>query len=114
MTDKTTNDTGEFLTERDTIEATLHVDDREFPIEVRDVTRDELEDIEDKSGDGPEAEEEAMREVIREYLVAPDVDPDEMMMRKRHLVWFGIQEAWSGVKDIQAAMDELELPGNRR
>lgn len=110
----TTEDTAEFLTSRDTIEATLHVDDTEFPIEVRDVTRDELEAIEERVADDPEAEDDAIRELIREYLVSPDVDPDAMMMRKRQLVWFGIQQAWSGVEEIQAAMNELDVPGNRR
>lgn len=113
MNDHTTDDTAEWLQSTDTVEATIHVDGEEFPIEVRDITRDELEALEVKSEGGPEAEEEAIREAIREYLVEPDVDPDAMPMRKRSLLWFGLQQAWSGVDEIQAAMDDLELPGNR-
>ena len=56
----TTEDTAEFLTSRDTIEATLHVDDTEFPIEVRDVTRDELEAIEEQR-EAIEAEIQSLR-----------------------------------------------------
>lgn len=112
MTD--TSDTADWLKEADTIEATLHADDREFPIEVEDVTRDQLDALEERSKGGPEAEDEAIRQAIREYLVAPDVDPDAIPMRKRSLLFFGMQQAWSGVEEIQAAMEEMQLPGNRR
>lgn len=124
MTEHTTDDTADWLQSKDTIEATLHVEelDDELPIEVEDITRDELEALEEHSKAGPDAsdeeaadaEDEAVRQAIREYLVAPDVDPDDMPMRKRSLLWFGLQQAWSGVEEIQAAMDEIEMPGNRR
>lgn len=114
MTEHTTDDTADWLQSKDTVEATLHVDGDELPIEVEDITRDELEALEAASEGGPEAEDEAIRSAIRDYLVSPDVDPDAMPMRKRSLLWFGLQQAWSGVEDIQAAMDEIELPGNRQ
>ncbi|QLH82459.1 hypothetical protein [Halosimplex pelagicum] len=112
MTEHTTDDTAEWLQSKDTIEATLHVDGDELPIEVEDITRDELDALESQAQEGPDAEDEAIRNAIREYLDEPDVDPDEMPMRKRSVLWFAMQQAWSGVEDIQAAMDEIDLPGN--
>jgi hypothetical protein len=106
-------ETAEWLTERETIEATIIRGDEEHPIRVRDITRDELAAIEDRSHGGAEEEDEAIRAVIREYLVEPDVDPDEMMMRKRQAVFVAIQDAWSGREEIEAAMEEMSLPGNR-
>lgn len=114
MTRNSTDDTAEWLTDRDTVETTLTTDDgTELPLVVEDITRDELDALEERAEQGPEAEDAVIREVIREYLVEPENDPDAIPLRKRALVWLGIQRAWSGADEVQAAMDELEVPGNR-
>lgn len=112
--DTDTDATAEWLTDPDTIEATITRSDApDLPIEVRDITRDELVALEERSEGGPQAEEEAIRHAIREYLVEPDVDPDTVVMRKRQMLFVAMQRAWSGEQEIRAAMEELELPGNR-
>jgi len=105
-------DTARWLEEREIIETTITRDGEEYPFHVRDITRDELAEIEDKSRGGPEAEDEAIREVIREYLVEPESDPDDMMMRKRQAAFVAIQDAWSGRQEVEKAMEEMSLPGN--
>lgn len=114
MTDQNFDATAEWLESRDSIVREIERDGDSFPIEVQDITQDELEALEDRAAEDPEAEAEVIRRAIDEYLIRPDVDPSQVPMSKRQTLWFAMQMAWSGIEDIQAAMDELEIPGNRR
>lgn len=116
MTDDThtTADTKEFLTSRETISATIERDGDEYPLKVRDITRDELTELEERAGDGPEAEEQVIREAIGEYLIEPDVDPDSVPTQKLSLLFGHLMRAWSGADEVGDAMDDLQIQGNRR
>lgn len=107
--------TADALTSRDTLETEITLGGESLPIKLEDITQAELDDLEDRAADGPEAEAEVIREAIEEYLDEPDVDVDDVPMHKRTQLWFGMQLAWSGVEDVQAAMDDMDLPnqGNR-
>lgn len=101
------DDTADWLQSRDTIERDLDG----HPIEIRDITEAELEKLEERAAGDPEAEAEVIKEAIDEYLVEPDVPAADIPMNKRQRVWFAMQLAWSGAEDIQAAMEELQIPG---
>lgn len=104
--------TADWLTEADTIEHTIPQEDGDdLPIEVQDITQDELERIEAKAQEGIDAEAEAYREAIDEYLVEPDVDASEIPMQRRNMLFFHMSLAWSGVEEVSAAMDDMEIPG---
>lgn len=111
MTD-TPEDTGEWLTTPDTLTATVALGGVKREIKVRDISRDRLEALEERLGGDADAQDQAVREAIREYLVEPAVDPDEMPMAKRQAVWLAIQKVWSGADEVRSAMDELQVPGD--
>jgi hypothetical protein len=102
------------LTSRDTIETEITISGDTITIRLQDITQDELDALEERAEEGPDVEAEVMKEAIEDYLIEPTVDIKEVPMNKRSQLWFGMQLAWSGAEDIQAAMDDLELPqGNR-
>jgi len=108
-------ETADVLTSRDTIETEITLDGQSLPIKLEDITQSELEELEKRAEEDPEAEAEAIEEAISEYLIEPDVDIAEIPMHKRTQLYFGMHLAWSGVEDVQAAMDEMQLPeGNTR
>jgi len=118
MTDTAdTTDTAEWLTDTDdTVEEVIPRDDGpDMPIEVREITEAELEAIEEKSQQGPADEAEAIREAINEYLVEPGVDAADIPMGKRSKLFLYMNLAWSGASEMEAAMEQLDLPdqGNR-
>ena len=107
------NQTADALTSRDTIETEITLDGDPFPIEIKDITQSELEALEDRADQGPDAEAEVIQEAVDKYLLKPEVDIAAVPMHKRSQLWFGMQLAWSGAEDVQAAMEEMEIPGNR-
>lgn len=114
MTENDFEETADWLESRDTIQREIDVDGQSLPIEVQDITQTELDALEDRAQEGLEEEAEVIHEAIEEYLVNPDVSPEDVPMNKRSQLWFAMQLAWSGADDIQAAMSEMELPqGNR-
>lgn len=106
--------TADALTSRDALEKDILLDGESMPIKLKDITQNELEALEDRAGEGPDEEAAVIREAIEEYLLEPEVTVDDIPMHKRSQLWFAMQLAWSGAEEIQAAMDEMELPqGNR-
>jgi hypothetical protein len=106
------DDTADWLTSVDTIKHTISREDADdLQIEVEDITEDELEAIEERAQEGPDAEAEVYRESIEEYLVKPDVDTGNIPMNRRNVLFFHMQLAWSGIDEVSAAMDEMEIPG---
>lgn len=110
-------ETADWLTDTDdTIEETIPRDDgSDLDIEVKEITEAELEAIEEKSQQGPADEAEAVKRAINDYLVSPDVDAEDIPMGKRSKLFLYMNIAWSGVGELEATMEELELPdqGNR-
>lgn len=107
-----TSDTAEWLTDTDdTIRRVIDTGDGEFPIEVQEIKQSELEAIEEKASEGPEAEAEALATAIDEYLVEPDVPAGDIPMGKRNTLFIHMQLAWSGVGEVEAAMDDINIDG---
>lgn len=105
-------ETEDWLTNTDdTIERTWEEDGEERTIEVKEITEGELERIESKATEGPEAEAEAMKTAIREYLVRPNVPVREIPMGKRNTLFVHMQLAWSGLENVQATLDDINIDG---
>lgn len=89
----------------------------DIEIEVVDVTQDDLDELAGAVEDG-EPDMEAKHDAIREYLVAVEgddpPDPEEMLLRRKNVLWMSMSRVWSGAEDIRPAMEELQLPGNGR
>jgi len=111
------DDTADWLTDADdTIEETIPRDDgADLDIEVKEITEAELEAIEEKSQQGPADEAEAVKRAINEYLVSPDVEAEAIPMGKRSKLFLFMNVAWSGASELEATMEELNVPneGNR-
>jgi len=110
-------ETADWLTDTEsTITETIDVPDGpELPIEVKEITEDELEAIEEKAAEGPDSDAEATKRAIDEYLVSPAVDVDNVPLGKRNQLFVAMMLAWSGISAATATVDELDLPnqGNR-
>jgi len=109
-------ETEDWLTDtEDTIEETIDVPGGpELPIEVKEITEEKLEAIEEKASEGPEADAEATKRAIDEYLVKPDVDVEDVPLGKRNQLFVAMMLAWSGISAATATVEELDLPqGNR-
>jgi hypothetical protein len=93
--------------------ATGTIVDTDIEITVVEVTSAQLDAL-DGSVENGTADEEAMDNGIREFLV--DVggdeppDPDEMLLRRKNLLWMSMMNIWSGAEDILPAMQEMSLP----
>jgi len=108
MADHDFEDTADALTSTATVETTLTLDGDDYPLQVEEIKEADLQQIEDQAADNPEAEAEAIKAAIREYLVEPGVDPEEMPMNKRQAVFWEMMSVWAGT-DIQAEMAELQV-----
>lgn len=115
MTENTTADTKAWAEATDTTRTILHVDGEQLPIVVQDVTRDDLEalDAELEGRDESEAADDVIERALEKYLVEPDVDPSRIPLRKRQVLWYGVQQAWSGAEEVRDAMEHIDVPGNR-
>jgi len=106
------DDTAEWLTDTtDTIERSFEEGGQQRTIEVKEITEGELENIESKAAEGPEAEAEAMKTAIDEYLVRPDVPVEDIPMGKRNTLFIHMQLAWSGLEGVEAALDDINIDG---
>jgi len=105
------DDTAAWLTGEDADQptATGTIPGTDHEITVVDVTEAQLDALEGDIDDA-EADMEAKKAAIRDFLVKPDVDPDDMPLRRRNLLWAGMFRIWSGADDIGPAMDELQVP----
>lgn len=97
--------------------ATGTIIDTDIQITVVDVTEEQLDAL-DGSLEDAQADMETKDNAIREFLVSVDgedpPDPEEMLMRRKNLLWLSMCQIWGGVQDIQPAMEQMQLPqGNR-
>ena len=114
MTEHTLDDAARALETRETLRGTFAVAGEEYPLEVREPTLGELEEIE--SDIGTEADEvEAIREIVARYLEAPDVAVDDVGISKLRALFDGMREAWEAGDAFDEAEDAMPLDeGNGR
>lgn len=107
--------TAEVARKRDILTATVELDGTEYEIDVKDITRGELENLE-KMEQEADSELEVVDHIFEEYLVTPDIDTIDDMGRTRiEAIAEGMYRAWGATdEDIDAAMEELrsEQKGN--
>jgi len=114
MSDKSFDDAARALESRDTLAGTFEIGGDEYPLEVREPTLDELEDLE--AGLNDEADEvEAIREMADHYLIAPDIDPGNVGISKLRALFDGMRAAWEGGEAFEEAQEAMPIDeGNGR
>lgn len=115
MTDKTFDDAARALESRETLRGTFRAGGEEYPLEVREPTLDELEEIE--TGIADDADEvEAIREMVSRYLERPAVDPGDIGIAKLRLLFEAMKDAWESGEAFEAAEQAMPLDdeGNGR
>jgi len=113
MSNNTTRDTEEFLTSSTTAEGVVEHDGTQYPITVEVPSIGEIQRIEDAASQGQEAEFDALRGAIDDYLVAPDLDAYDVAVDRVEPLFEGMLRAWTGSDEIDMAMTEVET-GNRQ
>jgi len=108
------DDAARALETRDLIAGTFEIGDEEYPLETREPTLEEIEDMEADLEDGDELE--AIRAFVERYLEAPAVDPGGMGLTKLRALFVGMRDAWNDVDVIEEAEAEMPIDdsGNRR
>lgn len=114
MTDYNFDDAARALESRDTLTGTFDLGGDEYPLEVREPTLDELEELE--AGLADQADEvEAIREMVDQYLLAPEVQPGDVGISKLRALFGGMREAWEAGEAFDEARAEMPLDeGNGR
>ena len=114
MSDTTFDDAARALETRDVIAGTFEINGTEYPLETREPTLEEIEDMEADLDGGDELE--AIRAFVEQYLEAPAVDPGGMGLTKLRALFVGMREAWNDLDDFEAAEAEMPMDesGNRR
>jgi len=112
----TTQDAAEWLTGDDSngrpeVTGELLGTDGDHTITVVDVTPDELDNLAGTVDDG-EADTEAMRAAVTEYLVKPDVSAADIPIRRLNILFASMIRIWSGETDISPAFEQIQTPGN--
>lgn len=117
MTDEHTfDDAARALETRETLRGSVELGGEQYPIEVREPTLDELEDIE--HGIGSDADEvEAIREMVDRYLEAPDIAAGDIGISSLRALFDAMRDAWEAGEAFEAAEDQMPLDegnANRR
>jgi hypothetical protein len=113
------NDVGTFddaaraLETRDKLRGSFEVGGESYPIELREPTLGELEDIDDGMSDNAD-EAEAIRQIVHEFLIQPEIDPDAIGVGKLRSLFVGMRQCWESSDEFDAASEEMPLEGNRR
>lgn len=99
--------------DRQTLSETIRGPDGEaYRLEVREPTIGEIERLERREQDGDLSEIDVVRELWDRYLVAPDLDPDDVGVSWVETITTGMYRAFGGGDEIEAALDELAVEGN--
>jgi hypothetical protein len=110
----TFDDAQRALETRDKLRGSFEIAGDTYPIELREPTLGELEDIDSRLSSGAD-ESEAIREIVDEFLIAPEIDPDTIGVGKLRSLFVGMRETWMESDDIDAATAEMPLEeGNSR
>lgn len=113
MSENTFDDAARALESRDVLRGSFELRGETFPLELREPTLGELDEIERELSDDAE-EIELYRELIDRYLETPEVDPDDMGVGKLEALFTGMRRAWEESDVIDEATEQMPLEGNRR
>jgi len=114
MPDNNLSDAARALESRDELAGTFEIGGDEYPLEVREPTLDELEELEMELAD--EADEvEAIRGMAERYLIAPDVAAGDIGISKLRALFDGMREAWESGDAFDEAKEAMPIDeGNGR
>lgn len=101
------------LETRDQLQGSFELGGETYPLELREPTLGELEGIDAELADGAD-EAEAIRRIVDEFLVAPDIDADAIGVGKLRALFVGMRETWEELGEFEDAREEMPLEGNRR
>ena len=108
MTDHTLDDAARALESRDTLTGTFAVGGEEYPLEVREPTLSELEELEADLNEQAD-EVEAIRAMVERYLLAPEIAPGSVGISKLRALFDGMREAWEAGDAFDNAEAEMPL-----
>lgn len=106
MSDHSYDDAARALETRDVLAGTFEVGGEEYPLETREPTLGEIEQMEADLEDTDELEQ--IRAFVDEYLEAPSVDPDKLGLSKLRALFGGMRAAWNDMETIEEA--EAAMP----
>jgi hypothetical protein len=113
MTDTDFADAARALETRDRLTGSFEVGGEEYPLELREPTLGELEEIDAELAD--EADEvEAIRRIVGEYLIRPEVDVGDIGVGKLRALFLGMRSTWEELGAYEAAREEMPVEGNGR
>ena len=115
MSDHSYDDAARALETRDVLAGTFEVGGEEYPLETREPTLGEIEQMEADLEDTDELEQ--IQAFVDEYLEAPRVDPDKLGLSKLRALFDGMRAAWNDmetIEDAEAAMPVESGNENRR
>lgn len=125
-----------YWTDRETLSTEVSHGDHTETIEVKDITKAELEKVErhervamraargtadadeidalpDFEWEDEDADVDYIESLVDEKLVSPAVDPNDIPTQKLRVLVEGMLEAWGADTDVQAATEEMPVEGNR-
>jgi len=113
MSENNFDDAARALETRDVLAGTFSVGGDEYPLETREPTLGEIEEMEQGLGDTDELEQ--IRAFVEEYLEAPEIDPDKMGLTKLRALFVGMRDAWNDMESIDEAKEAMPVEsGNRQ
>jgi len=113
MSDNTFDDAARALESRDVLRGSFDLRGETYPLELREPTLGELDEIEQGLSDDAE-DIDLYRELVGRFLEAPDVAADDMGIGKLEALFAGMREAWDNSDVIEEATKQMPLEGNRR
>jgi hypothetical protein len=101
------------LKSQDTLTGTFEIAGSEYPLQVEEPTLGELEAIDNGLADSAD-EIEAIRHMVDDFLLKPDVDPDAIGVGKLQALFLGMRETWEMSDAFDNAREEMPIEGKRR
>lgn len=113
MTDKDFDAAARALETRDRLEGSFDLDGVSYDLELQEPTLGELEEIEEDLAAGDD-EVEAIRQIVDEFLIQPEIDPDDIGVGKLQKLFIGMKETWLEMGDFEEAREQMPVEGNGR
>jgi len=104
-------DAARALETRETLRGSFEIGGESYPLEVREPTLGELDELETELGEDA-GEEELIRELIGRYLENPDVDAADTGISKLRPLFEGMQAAFQGGDVFDDAEEAMPIEGN--
>jgi len=104
-------DAARALESRETLRGSFEIGGESFPLEVREPTLGELDELETELGDDA-GEEELVRELVDRYLEKPEIEATDTGISKLRPLFEGMQDAFQGGDAFDAAEEAMPMEGN--